>query len=494
MNGPFENQIRNQLSDYTPEVPSYLWDQIEKKRKRRGAAFWIWISGNRKPIILVATLLVAGFILTDISKQSTGGRTIINANDSGKEPQSSNLTESTTKPSGTGFSNLKKAPALPEEKQLTSAEVSLAIAEKATNTSRLSNNTTERKTSNPIASENKKNELGRSPKNIISSTGEFHVFSNGDASELKRSRNKRTRKINTTQEQPTDGPEIITATAPLKESLSENTNFDPEIVTILKKQLTAWQPRSTGYSTAVVPCPENVAAGNKKYLEFYIGPDLVFNSFKDTANSEYLRQIRENTSNVFAYSAGARYTRVFSNSISIRGGINFSKIIEKLNSVEANIIKIIYILAPNGIDTIGNYSTRMTVYKSFYNRYNSIDIPLTLGYEFGNGNLHGNLNAGVIANIYSWQKGSTLDNMLHPISINTGGPASPYQFRTNMGIAFSGALSLYYRWDNRLQLMAEPYFRYNLSPATKEENTFRRKFQTFGLRLGMRYDLNKLTE
>ena len=257
------------------------------------------------------------------------------------------------------------------------------------------------------------------------------------------------------------------------------------------------QPKSTGVVTRVIPCPEQMAAGNKKYFDFYFSPDYTIKTYKDTNNSVYLRRRKESVSNVFSYSVGGRYTKVYDNGMSIRAGLNFSRIIEKMSTVEGNVIKIEYITQINAngrIDTIGNYYSVVNRYKTSYNHYNTIDIPLTLGYEFGNGKLHGNLNAGVIANVYSWQKGNTLNDTLGYVSINTGGPASPYQFKTNMGLSFTGSFSLFYSVQDRIQLIAEPYFRYSLSSANKEEITLRQKFHTAGLRIGIRYDLKKTND
>jgi len=59
-----------------------------------------------------------------------------------------------------------------------------------------------------------------------------------------------------------------------------------------------------------------------------------------------------------------------------------------------------------------------------------------IGYEVGNGKLHANINAGVIINAYSWQKGDVLDTAFRPVSITTGKSNSPYQFKTNIGVGF----------------------------------------------------------
>ena len=98
-------------------------------------------------------------------------------------------------------------------------------------------------------------------------------------------------------------------------------------------------------------------------------------------------------------------------------------------------------------------------------------------------------SSGVIVNIYSWQKGDVLDTAYRPVNITTGKNSSPYQFKTNAGIGFIGAVSVYYKLNDKIHLMAEPYFRYNFSSMNKESITLKQKYQTAGLRLGIRLDL-----
>ena len=160
---------------------------------------------------------------------------------------------------------------------------------------------------------------------------------------------------------------------------------------------------------------------------------------------------------------------------------------EKFKYAEGNIIQVVYITNSNG-DTTGSFTTSGTRYKTTFNKFRTLDIPLMIGYEMGNSRLHVNFNAGAIVNLYSWQKGDVLDTAYKPVNITTGNSTSPYQFKTNMGIGFIGAVSVYYKLTNRLHLLAEPYFRYNFSPASKADLTLKQKFTTAGLRIGLRLD------
>ena len=107
----------------------------------------------------------------------------------------------------------------------------------------------------------------------------------------------------------------------------------------------------------------------------------------------------------------------------------------------------------------------------------------------GNGRLHANLNAGAIINLYSWQQGELLDTNNQPVSITTGKSNDAFQYKTNAGIGFTAAASIYYKLNDRLHVLAEPYFRYNLSPMSKDILSLQERFTTIGLRLGIRVDL-----
>jgi opacity protein-like surface antigen len=108
----------------------------------------------------------------------------------------------------------------------------------------------------------------------------------------------------------------------------------------------------------------------------------------------------------------------------------------------------------------------------------------------GNGKLHANINAGAMVNVYSWQKGDVLDAAGNPVNITTGkNSASPYGFKTNIGIGFTGGISVYYKLTDKLHLLAEPYYRHNLSSMNKDNLTLKQKYNTAGIKLGIRLDL-----
>ena len=429
----FDDHIKKQFSDYQPEVPSYLWDKIKgEKDHRKPVPFWMTLIKKRNG-------LWAGLILIL-------GTSIIYYLNSGNQQAT-----------------------LTENKIVTAT---LPVIEKETGNNTGSTNITDipaqNKTNddNTMTTHSKLSQLPGKMKHTITAS-----YAETDTRNMIAGNENEAGQVNSK-----------TAFYLNRLLLDMNRN-ETEKQFSFNLQL----PKMVGLP---IPCPslESNAAANKKYIEVYAGPDYAFRNLSDTGNSSYLSKRKESTKFSYGYSAGIRYTRVFNNSMSIRTGINYSQINEKFTYKEGNIVQVVYIIDNNG-DTTGSYTATGTKYKSKNNRYHTADIPLIIGYEIGNGRVHANFNAGAIVNVYSWQKGEVLDTSSKPVSISTGGPTSPYQFRNNIGVGFLGSVSVYYKLNDRMHILAEPYYRYNFSSASKPELTLKQKYNTAGLRLGIRLDL-----
>ena len=107
----------------------------------------------------------------------------------------------------------------------------------------------------------------------------------------------------------------------------------------------------------------------------------------------------------------------------------------------------------------------------------------------GNGRLHANVNAGAAINIYSKQTGFVLDRNGDAVDVSSGKTASAYKYKNNAGISLTGGVSIYYKLNDKLHVLAEPYIKYSLSPVTKSDLTLKEKYHTAGLRIGLRMDL-----
>lgn len=471
-NQQFDEHIQEQFTNYSPDVPAHIWEKIvADKDKKRPVGFWVSMFNNRGKLLLIGLIIAlsSGGAWYYIHQNNLNdiAITVNDNNHSAKKNRTTatgNKVTQEAKPATADQPVEQRAVIHKEDKESNGTGKRTGLSSHAGFNVRISPGSAEAGDSKDIEDNNSTTTVKTKNKKRFSGLGNVLV--------------------NTTSPEPEEAD-----TFEGQGTLLGRLHFAGEKYTAKRK---TGKPEKLSFNPVIFlpDCPslEKDAAGNKRYFEFYAGPDYAFRSLHDTANSAYLQQRKESTRFRSAFSAGLRYTRVFSNSMSVRGGINYSQINEKFTFNQGNVIQITYITNSNG-DTIGSYTTTGSRYKTTINRYRSVDIPLVVGYEVGNGKLHANINAGAIVNIYSWQKGDVLDMSGNPVSITTGKSASPYQFKTNAGIGFIGAVSVYYKLNDRLHLMAEPYFRYNFSQMNKESITLKQKYQTAGLRLGIRLDL-----
>lgn len=470
-NQSFDEHIKEQFQSYSPPVHPRIWENIVKEKdKKRPVGFWITFL-YQKNILITAALLLA---------MATGVYFLV------KDTKPAGITKSITTEKENAITKIEKvqSESAPDNNTDLNSIAPLVSAGENNNT-----------TIQNIASADKKNLASAILANnkistiapVSSVQNNFPVAGNNKIiSATYKSRKQITRfKVNYkygTTDNSSDVESENEYSLPLQLFTAQKYNAEKGETDLQNRKLK---------NVFLPDCPaiEKNAAGNKTYVEIYGGPDLAFRSLSDTANSSYLQKRKESIKFSSAFSAGLRYTKVFNNGVSVRTGINYSQINEKFIYSEGNIIQVVYIINAAG-DTIGSYTTTGTRYKTTHNKFKTIDVPLVVGYEFGNGRFHTNLNAGIIVNVYSWQRGEVLNNSLQPVNITTGKSNSPYQFKTNIGLGFIGGASLYYKMNEKLHLLAEPYFRYNFTPASKEAITFKQKYNTAGLRLGLRLDLH----
>ena len=451
----FDEHIKDQLGDYSPPVNPRIWENIAAERERRKpAGFWYTVLHSRNILLITAILFAGGsgaLILIKTINRSTDTE-IAKTNTPSKQSVSPAQDQSSQTPTDINSVNTPVSE-IPQ-----------------TNPSSI-------------------NQSGVQPNQNTIANNDPSFFTN-----LRSRKTKGGTTVNTTPgglaENENNQGLVVLDEFPVGGTLMGRLNYIGEKIEAAKKanadnllHLTPF-----GYQPGC-PAMEKDASGNKKYIEFYAGPDYALRSLKDTGNSAYLQKRKESEKFTSAYSAGVRYTRVFNNAMSVRVGVNYSQINEKFTYKQGGLIQVTYIINANG-DTTGSYITTGTRYKTTHNKYRSIDIPLVVGYELGNGRLHANINAGAVINVYSWQKGEVLDTAYQPVSMTTGKGSSAYQFKSNAGIGFVGAVSVYYKLNDKLHIMAEPYYRHNFSPMNKDENlTIKQKYNTIGLKVGLRVDL-----
>jgi hypothetical protein len=265
-------------------------------------------------------------------------------------------------------------------------------------------------------------------------------------------------------------------------------NLDFQVELLKHSNLNSLKLNTKPLPKLTIPCPDFNNNENTSYLDFYSSVDFINRQFSDSTNSIYLKNRNEVTKSQLSFSAGLRYVKEFGSRFNFSAGLNYSQINEQFKFSKGNIIQIIYVTNASG-DTVDIYQTESTRYKTTYNKYRTIDLPISIGYGWKKNNWDFVANAGVVMNIISFYKGDILNSDLQPIAMNASSLSKAYQLKTNIGLGCIGSLSIVHPINNTFSVFTEPYFRYNFSLMNKETNHFKQRFTTTGLRLGIRMNL-----
>jgi len=301
--------------------------------------------------------------------------------------------------------------------------------------------------------------------------------------------------------------------------ITEDKNPDlvmPSVKTVVKEWAlnftdpAAFKFSKRNFNIGNVPQPNNKPScptisgprRNDLYIEVYGSPDYTLRSFSNTsAFNGYVAQRKTTEDNRNGFSTGVRIAKNINEKMLLKAGFNYSQINERLRVINENekqltqIITIRTIIRAPG-DTLFIRDTTYfeqtgTRYRTFYNRYRFIDLPIMFSYEFGNPDLLSfAINAGPVINIASFYKGSILDTGYNPVQITTAKGSAANNWRHNIGIGFMGSIAVYKRMNERLQVFAEPYFRYNFKPVTQNSNVVNQRYFISGMQLGLRYNLH----
>ncbi len=249
----------------------------------------------------------------------------------------------------------------------------------------------------------------------------------------------------------------------------------------------------------VIVCPPFKSGNTDWFVEVYAAPELAFKSIENiSATPQYLQRKDSSESMRLGYSAGVRLIKPITDNFLVKAGVQYTQINEKFTYRTENEVRTTTVISVRTIirgpgDTLRITDTstvQQTGFKNntIRNRYRSFDIPVTLGYQFGNDNLQFGVNAGVVFNISSWYQGVILDSSMSAVPITKG---STSIYKNNIGLGLYGGFSVLKKLGEDTQLFFEPYFRYNLSGITSEQSSFKQRFSLGGLSIGLRYNLNR---
>ena len=267
---------------------------------------------------------------------------------------------------------------------------------------------------------------------------------------------------------------------------------------MIEKQLSTLN--HTSQYRNVIICPsDNKNRNTDIYVEAWGSPDMVFKSVSNvSATPLFLSRKDSSESMQLSYSAGLRLVKPITNNIIFKTGIQYSQANQKYvyrteNEVKTTTVVTLrtIIRGPGDTVVVKDTSTLQTIgfrNNTVKNRYRSFDIPVTIGYQFGDDDLKFGINAGVMINLSSWYEGVILDSSLATVTLNKTGNNV---YKTNIGLGLYGGVSVIKRLSDDMHIFFEPYFRYGLSNMTTSQSKYNQKFSVGGLAIGLRINLNR---
>ena len=477
----FDDLIKQQMLHIDGEVSDDVWNKIQaKKENKKRFGFWFFNNSNRTFMLvgIVALSIVLGY--------SIFSKNILNDNSSSKNIQANNEIILNNIQSQNESQNIQSA----DSKNIDAETKNIGAAENnhsEFNSTTENNNNTK---SNSFSNSSRSNPNLTSKKPKASTQLSNNQIFNDDEIDLTKNNapNSKNNKFKSNAQK-----KVNIQNAEIDEVLDDadvhlKNNFDFEVALLNKSNLISLKLNAKPFPKLTIPCPDFNNKENSSYLDIYSSVDFINRQFSDSASSIYLKNRNEVTTSQLSFSAGLRYVKEFGTHFNFSAGLNYSQINEQFKFSKGNIIQIIYVTNASG-DTVDIYQTESTRYKTTYNKYRTIDLPISIGYGWKINKWDFIANAGVVMNIISFYKGDILNSDLQPIAMNASSLSKAYQLKTNIGIGFIGSMSIVRQLNNKFSVFTEPYLRYNFSLMNKETTHFKQRFTTTGLRLGFRMNL-----
>lgn len=468
----FDNFFREKLKDHTAPVPDGLWEKIRPENEKRPKGFFLRkINGTGLMVaaLLVGTVII-GLLIYHYQSAVPAADAVLNQP---KTNSNSNLNISTSENNST----LQSTPNHPIIKVDSMIEI---VEDPATHfdENAIALEPTKEATSQEIAL-NDATPIVNPSLQIIQTNNQ----------------------VNSATDNALDGSNYVAAHVN-----QEALYFNPTSLTSangkVNKNLAA-NGHDKFIKSTIIICPTNRGRSNSFNsdwgLELFVSPDYSIKSVTNiSASQQYLDKKDSSEQMQIGYSAGFRLVKPLNEHILLKTGFQYSQMNQKFTYRNENEIKTTTVITTRSIirspgDTVlvTDTSTLQQIgysVKNIHNHYRSIDIPLTLGYQFGNDDLSIGINAGVIFNVSSWYQGEILDTSLTSVPISK---VSSSIYKSNIGMGLYSSISVLKRINENTQLFFEPYFRYNLSNMTNSQSPYNQKFQVGGLAIGLRFSLNR---
>lgn len=479
----FDDFVKGKLEQYDSGAPMQVWERIREKEKDDKKGFFFFRRYFLTGIALVA-LTGIGFLTWNSNAKNAEQKTVtpsqVNTNNNKENITPLAFTENKEQAQQNNESTTESKPLVGNEENKTDNGNVVTADVKTGNTNNNSftaDRTVKQNTSVIRNSNNRKSNTEINKKETVAAVKEKFTTNTASANELQ-------------------------AGNSIQESKSKEYALNFTDLAVYRFSLQKFQLGNVPQQNNRPGCPTiSGPRRNDLYIEVYGSPDYTMRSFSNPpALNNYIASRRTTEDNRNGFSAGVRLAKNIGEKTLIKAGVNYSQINERLRIINANEKQITQIITIRTVirapgDTLFIRDTTYfeqngTRYRTTYNRYRFIDLPIIFSYEFGNPEILAfAVNAGPVFNITSFYRGEVLDTSLAPVKISTAKGNGANNWRSNIGIGIFASFAVYKRVNERLQIFAEPYFRYNFKPVTQNTNIVNQRYSTSGMQLGIRYNL-----
>jgi hypothetical protein len=471
----FDNYVKDMLHNHKSPVPNGLWDKIvAEKETKKPVVFW-WTDKRWYMVAAACLLLICGTCFVISNKQKSDDIAT-------KSEVPNKEANNTTQPSKT--ETIDNNTTLNQNNSSNNDKSTNAVANIDYYKSGNNNNTTNINVNKEISVKNNVLKAKSNKKRTTITTYDSQFIDT----------KKQQQQLPFTQNDVTAQDYSKDVTAKFAQantvSLSKLFNYNTKEITLVKLKN---QSKIFG-----LDCPNYKPA--TWYLEAYGSADYTMkNIFAYGVSDNYLQRIDSATKMNGGFTFGLRISKTISNNLLIKSGMQYTQRNEQFSSKSDSIITTTSVVTVRTIvrgSGLSDTTVRdtATVQQIGYrkrvtnNHYKSLEIPLLLSYENGNDKWHYAINGGIIANLTSWYQGETLDTSFQLVPLgakNTNG-----FYKSNLNLSLYAGVSIIRNISNRLDIFAEPYFRYGISNTNTSTAGYSQRFNATGLTLGIRYKLN----
>ena len=193
----------------------------------------------------------------------------------------------------------------------------------------------------------------------------------------------------------------------------------------------------------------------------------------------------ETKTSVGSFSINMRLTKPITKNLFIKTGLQFLQTRQSIIYTQQSVTRNAFVstLSNNMADTMrySQISLQRPLAKSVYN---SISVPLLIGYQTSGTKINFGASAGAVINLVSWYRGDVPDGDYSKM-IKAGST-----FKQNNGVALYAGLLIGKEFGN-WQLFAEPHLQHTLSSITKSSASFRQKINSYGVGIGVKKKIGK---